>query len=225
MNSILIIEDDLDYGEILKQFLIDSGFSVELVSDSISGVNLIKENQYDLIISDLYLDKLNGAQVIDLVKMYNAESKTMMISNSTDSNDELKSLRVGADDFIKKDSTFEVILARVNNVLEKNKNKTKIKVLKSDAEEIELDKVNRIVYKQGKMVALTGMEFDLIAYFLAHKNELLSREVLIEKVWKIPLDSASIDLRAVDAHIKNLRSKLKISSILSVRGIGYRWYE
>lgn len=225
MDKILLIEDDKDYGSILSHMLSDAGYDVTRVESSITGLDMGKDNKYDLIICDLYLDKLSGSQIIEMIKMYRPEIKALIISNSSDTNDELKSLRVGANDFVKKDSPFEVILARVKNLISQDTVKTNFKVITSDAEGIEVDQENRLVKKDGKFIHLTNVEFDLLVYMLQHKNDLLSREILIEKVWKVPADSATVDLRTVDAHIKNLRSKLKLSSIFSVRGIGYRWYE
>lgn len=226
MEKILLIEDDKEYGEILEQMLSDTGYEVTRIEDSIEGLEYGKNNEYDLIISDLYLDKLTGAQVIEMIKMYRPDARVLMISNSVDTNDEIKSLRVGANDFVKKDSPFEVFLARVKNLIaKKSVSKTNFRMLSSETEGIEIDQQNRLVKKDGQFVHLTNVELDLLIYMLQHKNALLSRENLIENVWKVPVESSSIDLRTVDAHIKNLRRKLNLTSIFSVRGIGYRWYE
>lgn len=227
MNKLLYIEDDLDFARLVGDYLRESGFEVESCSDGVKAMDMIKNNKYDAIICDLNLDRLNGKQIVELAKKYDPSIKIVIFTCSDDEYDELSGLRVGADDFITKSSSFEVLLERIRKVLktETTEEENNENYLEGKKDEITVDVENRIVKKKGEIVELTKLELDLLIYFLKNKNILLSREKIYEDVWFVSLVSFDVDLRNIDAHVKNLRKKVGISSIASVRGIGYRWHE
>lgn len=225
MKRILFIEDDKNYASIITQVLRDSNYIVDHVDNSIDGLNYAKENEYDIALIDLYIDQLLGTQVLEIMKLNNTNLKTILISNSDNAKDELKSLQSGAVDFIKKDTSIEIFLERIKKTLDYKNTNPIVQMVKSDIENIEVDLIKRLAYKNNEVVHLTKIEFDMLAYFLMHKNESLSRPVLVKEVWKLPHEIDMLELRTVDTHVKNLKSKLQLSSIVSVRGIGYRWYE
>ena len=225
MKKILFIDDDPEYSMMIINFLKDLGYDVDYSQKSIDGLEMAKKNNYDLVISDLYMDKLNGNQIAEMLKMYRSETKVLILTNSTNPNDEVQGLRIGADDYVRKEAPFEVMFERIRRLIEVKQSNIVISNLKSNVENLDVDLINRVVRKDNNEIHLTMLEFDLLTFLLNNKNKLLSREQLIEKVWRVPADSLHVDLRTIDAHIKNLRSKLNISSIVSVRGIGYRWHE
>ncbi|MDF9866741.1 two-component system response regulator VanR [Bacilli bacterium PM5-3] len=225
MKKILFIDDDTEYARMIIDLLKELNYNVDYSSSSIEGLEMAKKINYDLVIADLYLDKLNGNQIAEMLKVYREDAKVIILTNSTNPSDEVRGLQVGVDDYVKKDVSFEILVERIKRLIQDKKTSMSIKTIKSDVEQIKIDRENRIVKKDDVEVHLTMLEFDLLVYLLKNKNQLLSREQIIEKVWKVPADSLHVDLRTVDAHIKNLRSKLALSSIVSVRGIGYRWHE
>ncbi|MDL2212145.1 response regulator transcription factor, partial [Erysipelotrichaceae bacterium OttesenSCG-928-M19] len=211
---------------LVVDYLEESGYFVEHICDSIEAINEIKKNNYDLVLSDLNLNKINGRQVVELVKKYDENIKIMILTCSTNEYDELSGLRVGADDYVTKESSFEVLVERIKNLLkDKKDNKIESTYLESKKDDIIVDEANRIVMKGNVEVDLTKLELDLLIYFLKNKNVLLSREKIYEDIWFVPLVSDDVDLRNIDAHVKNLQKKMTITSISSIRGIGYRWHE
>ena len=223
--KILYIEDDIQFADLIKKYLEKADFEVDTVDNSIVALNMIEESDYDLVLSDLNLEKLNGNQVVEMVKKYNPLIKVALFTCSKDQFDELVALKTGADDYIKKETSFEILVARLKRLIDETKVSDFVNVLTSESEDISINIKDRVVTKSGELIRLTKLEFDLLKYFLENKNALLSRKDIYENIWHTSLESADIDLRNIDSHIKNLRKKLDISSIVSIRSVGYRWYE
>ncbi|MDF9866503.1 DNA-binding response OmpR family regulator [Bacilli bacterium PM5-3] len=225
MKKILFIDDDKKYSLIIKEVLEKNDFIVDLAHTSFDGIELAKSNIYDVYIIDLYLDQFQGTQVCEIIKIDNPDAIVIYVSNSTESNDELKCLRTGGADFVSKESSIEVFIERIRKALiEKNKLQSK-KIIKSETENIEIDRIKGIVFKDNELVHLTSTEFRILILLLENKNEPVSRDEIIEDVWGIPYCEAEIEPRTIDTHVKNIKRKLKTKSIISVRGVGYRWYE
>ena len=226
MNKILFIDDDQDFGKVFSTLLRENEYEVEYASEAMVGLDLEKQNNYDLIIIDLYLEKFTGIQVAELIRSHNGKSRIMIMTNSIDDQDEVRALQLGIDEYLRKNTSFAVMLQRIKKVLETpTKNTEQIIILESKQEKIKVDIENHAVEKQDKIIHLTHLEFDLLVYLLKNRNVLVSRELILEKVWKLKQDEVFIDSRTVDVHIKNLRRKLNVSAIHSVRGLGYRWHE
>ncbi|MDL2211805.1 response regulator transcription factor [Erysipelotrichaceae bacterium OttesenSCG-928-M19] len=221
----LYIEDDFQFADLIKKYLEKADFEVDIVDDSIAALNMIKEKDYDLVLTDLNLEKLNGNQVVEMVKKHNPAIKVALFTCSKDQFDELQALKTGADDYIRKETSFEILVARLKRLINENHHRHFVSQLSSELEKITLNVKDRVTTKNGEMVSLTKLEFDLLKLFLENKNVLLSRRDIYENIWHTSLESADIDLRNIDSHIKNLRKKLDISAIVSIRSVGYRWHE
>lgn len=224
-TRILYIEDDVKFAELIKRYLEKADFIVDTIDNSIDALEMVKDTDYDLVLSDLNLEKLNGNQVIEMVKKHNPLIKVALFTSSKDQFAELTALKTGADDYIRKETSFEILIARLNRLVKENNLADNIHILTSVEEGIILNVKNRIVSKNNELVRLTKLEFDLLKYFLENKNTLLSRRDIYENIWHTSLNTIDIDLRNIDSHIKNLRKKLDISSIVSIRSVGYRWHE
>ena len=226
MNKILFIDDDIEFGKVFTELLQQNDFHVDFVTDVTSGLELEKNNEYELVIVDLYLEKFTGLQVVELIRAYNTKSKIMIMTNSVNDFDEVRALQLGVDEYLRKKSNFSLMLERITKVLNTPRKNTRYEMdLESKEEKITIDVENRIVEKDNENIDLTPLEFDLLVYLLRNKNMLLSRTEILENVWKLKKDEVFIDSRTVDVHIKNLRRKMNLNSIHSIRGSGYRWYE
>ncbi|MDF9867598.1 DNA-binding response OmpR family regulator [Bacilli bacterium PM5-3] len=226
MYKVLMIDDDTEYIDMLSDFIKDSGFDTTKANSAKEGLELEKDNNYDLIIIDLLLGAIRGTQVAEIIRKHNDESHIIILTNSISDEDEISSLQLGVDEYIKKNTSLNVIVHRLKNVLARgHANISKSNHLLSKNEKIKIDTVNKIVYKNDEFVDLTALEIELTSYFLEHKNELLTREQILKDVWLVDGDKVFIDSRTVDVHIKNIRKKLQLKNIQSIRGVGYRWYE
>lgn len=226
MNKILFIDDDTEFGETFSELLLDNGYDVDYINNVSEALKKEKEKGYDLIIIDLYLEKFTGVQVVELIRNHNNTSKIMIMTNSIDDQDEIRLLRLGIDEYLRKNTSFFVMLERIRKVLisQKSQNIDDL-ILQDKNEKVVVDINKHLVEKEGSNIYLTHLEYDLLIYLLKNKNVLLSRESILENVWKLKEEEVHIDSRTVDVHIKNLRRKLKVTAIHSIRGVGYRWYE
>ena len=226
MKKIILIDDNQQYLDIFEELLKLRDYEVEATSDVFNAIEKLKMNNYDLAIIDYYLPNLTGAQVVEVLRNYKIAIKTIILTSSNDYYNELRSLECGADEFIKKDTAFEVIFKRIEKVLRTGEDHLKTDYLiYSRAEKLEIDPYNRVAKREGEIIHLTITELDLLTYLIKNKNTVLTRDELIEGVWGISATTPELDLRVVDVHIKNIRCKLKINAINTVRGIGYRWNE
>lgn len=225
MKKIIFIENDEDYATIITDVLVNKGYEVEVVHSSLDAIQLMKKNSYDLAIIDMYIDSLTGLQLTELIRDMQISIRVMILTGSVSDEDEIKALQIGVDEYLRKSVSIAVMLERIARIFQVPKAMEVIKTLSSHNEGIELDPNERIVKKNGEVVHLTFLEFDLLYYFLQNKNKLLDRSQIFTNVWKVREDDVVADMRAVDTYVKNLRMKLNITSIYAVRGVGYRWYE
>ena len=226
MYNILFIDDDKDFGEIFTELLKENSYVIDYANKAMDGLALEKQKEYDLIILDLYLDKLTGIQMVELIRKHNSDSKIIILTNSAADQDELNGLQIGVDEYLRKNTSFEIMLQRIKSVLKnKTSNVNNSLLLFSKTENISVDTTNKLVKKDEELIRATQLEIDLLSYFLKNKNNLLKREDIFREVWKLAPDEVFISSRTVDVHVKNLRKKLNIKSIHSIRGLGYRWYE
>lgn len=226
MKKILLVEDDRDYAEIVQQLLEEVGYRVDVVYTAIDGLNKNKEIEYDLVITDLHLDSLNGMQVAELIKRDTPNVYIMMLTASVLDEDESKALYSGVDEYVRKSVSFSILLSRIDHLFSQRARETQqLPMLQSAKERLSVDLTERIVLKDEVEVPLTLLEYELLVCFLENKNKLLSRQDILKKVWKVEKEEANVDVRIIDTYIKNIRKKLNVTSIYSIRGIGYRWHE
>lgn len=227
MKKILLVEDDVDYAKILKNLLIEEKYIVDIVHTSVNALKRTNNISYDLVIVDLHLGTLNGIQLMELLRRANPGMKIMILTGSTLDQDEVVALQDGANEYVRKTIAFAVLIQRIEKLLHTNGENEYFsqQKLSSKFERIEMNPELREVTQDGNLVNLTQLEYDLLGYFLKNKNKPLSRANMFRDIWHLEVDVVSSDVRAIDTHVKNLRKKMKIKSIYTVRGIGYRWYE
>lgn len=221
MAKIILVEDQKEYREYLSQFLIKEGFNV---SDAITGIELLAKNKYDLIITDLHLDVVDGVRLIGTAKEIHPDIKTMIITDESANASELAALRVNVDVYLEKNRSIDVILAYVNKLIKKKKEVEKeLVVLHSKEEELTMDLKSHTVVHHGNLIDLTPKEFEVLRIFLTKMNSVVSRDEMISIVWNEEV--ISDDSRVVDVHVQKLREKLQTRVIQMVRGKGYKWFK
>ena len=224
MAKIILVEDQKEYREYLSQFLIKEGFNVNVASDAITGIELLAKNKYDLIITDLHLDVVDGVRLIGTAKEIHPDIKTMIITDESANASELAALRVNVGVYLEKNRSIDVILAYVNKLIKKKKEVEKeLVVLHSKEEELTMGLKSHMVVHHGNLIDLTPKEFEVLRIFLTKMNSVVSRDEMISIVWNEEV--ISDDSRVVDVHVQKLREKLQTRVIQMVRGKGYKWFE
>ena len=219
MTSILIVEDDTDICDFLQELLGDEGYEVQTANDGASALRIVGKSKPDLVLLDLILPKISGETVCRQLKKKFADLPILIISARGDKSDIVRGLELGADDYITKPFVEEELLARIKaNLRRVKKNNEDIKVA-----DLELNSKNFEVKRAGKLIQLTPKEYKLLQYLMINKNRILSREMILNRIW---LYSPDIESRAVDVYIGYLREKIdksfKNKLIHTVRGFGYK---
>ncbi|MCI9617663.1 MAG: response regulator transcription factor [Eubacterium sp.] len=214
MIEILVAEDDEIIQNLIKINLEKAGYLVSVADDGVQAAKLMDEKQFDLCLFDIMLPKIDGYELLDYAKTM--EYPVIFITAMGTTNDKVKGLRSGADDYITKPFEIVEMLARVENVLRRYK-KTKDIIVEDD---VTINLSSMQVTKGNECIDLTLKEFQLLVLLLNNKNVALYREVIYENVWESDYMGNS---RTVDLHIQRLRRKLKWEEkIESVYKVGYR---
>ena len=221
MYKILVVDDEPKIREVIREYAEFSGYEVTEAEDGMSAVGLCKLNDYDLIIMDIMMPKLDGFSACKEIKKIK-DIPTIMLSARGEEYDKLFGFELGIDDYVVKPFSPKELMARINAVLSR-KNATAApaqQTLKFDGLEINI--AARTVTVDGKKVELTPKEYDLLFYLARNVNVALSREKLITEVWGYDYYG---DDRTLDTHIKLLRRSLGDAAghIVTLRGVGYRF--
>ncbi len=228
MKKILIIEDDESIAKLQKDYLELADFEVTICSDGVSGLNEIKKNEYDLLIIDIMLPKLDGFDILKAISDHK-DMPVLLVSAKKEEIDKIKGLSLGADDYITKPFSPGELVARVKSHLSnyerlKNKFGNKQKVSKIIIGGLEIDKQSRQVFVNGREVNLAQKEFELLVYLAENPNIVFSRNHLFEKIWGL---DALGDISTVTVHIGRIRDKIETSPsnpqyVETVWGAGYK---
>ncbi|HEY5715293.1 MAG TPA: heavy metal response regulator transcription factor [Psychromonas sp.] len=218
---LLIVEDEQKTGEYLKKGLTESGFRVDLAINGIDGLHQAMTEEYDLIILDVMLPKLNGWQVLQTLRSSKINTPVLMLTARDQIEDRVKGLELGADDYLVKPFAFVELLARIRNILRRNNNishdETTLQI-----ENLQLDLLRRRVYRDNEAISLTAKEFSLLELLMQRRGEVLSRSLIASQVWDMNFDS---DTNVIDVAIRRLRNKVdkpfEPKLIHTIRGMGY----
>ncbi|HEV2339746.1 MAG TPA: response regulator transcription factor [Patescibacteria group bacterium] len=216
MQRILIIEDDTGIQEYIKDLLSENGYRIETSSDGISAFDMLKKNPVDLVILDLGLPKITGEALCrDIRKKFPHVPIVILTARDTTA-DVVKGLNLGADDYITKPFEADILLARVKARLRSQQEPI------LEADDLQLNTKTYEVKRAGKTITLSPHEFKLLQYFLNNKDQVLTREMILNRVWQY---SYEVDSRVVDVYVGYLRKKIDVpfqkKLIQSVRGFGY----
>lgn len=215
---VLVIEDEEKLCEFIKRGLEEEGYEVEACFDGDSGLKLLNERDYDIVLLDLMIPGIDGLSLLKEMRAKGIDTPVLIITAKTSKEDIVRGLDSGSDDYLTKPFSFEELLARMRALLRRAK-KEKAYVLEYKG--LSLDAYTRKLSVSGKDVFLTEKEFLILEYMLRNSEKILSREEIANYVWGGRLDSTNI----VDVYVNFLRKKIEPISrkryIHTVRGIGY----
>lgn len=223
MYRILIVDDEAKIREVLAEYAEFEGFASDQAADGMEAVNKCKNEDYDLILMDIMMPKLDGYSAVKEIRKFK-DIPVIMLSARGEEYDKLFGFEIGADDYVVKPFSPKEVMARVNAVLKRNAQAKSPKqnnaVLKFEG--LEIDMLGRNVFVDGVKAELTPKEYELLFYMVNNKDIALSREKLLSDVWGYDFYG---DDRTVDTHIKMLRSNLKEyrKFIVTLRGMGYKF--
>lgn len=214
---ILIVDDEILIRNVIKEYLKLENFTYDEADNGQTAIDLVKNNNYDCILMDIMMPKLDGYSAIKEIKKI-SDAKIIVLSARTEEFDKLSGFDLGIDDYVTKPFSPKELIARIKAVTKRNKINTQDIVVGN----IKLDELSRTVFIDKKEVELTHTQFDLLTLFLKNENIVFTREMIIDKIWGYTYEAED---RTIDAHIKLLRVKLgkHKNSIKTVRGVGYKF--
>ena len=223
-ETILIIEDEKNIVELVKYNLEQEGFRVLTATRGNAGLETDLRERPALVILDLMLPEMNGLEICKTLKRNDktrAISIIMLTAKGAES-DKVVGLELGADDYVTKPFSPRELVARVKAVLRRSQEKASEEILKCGT--IELDVTKHELRLKGRPVEITAKEFELLRVLMSSRERVLTREVLLSKVWGYE-NSVNIETRTVDMHIGQLRKKIgkEAARIVTVKSIGYRF--
>lgn len=218
MQKILVVEDDLDIQELLKNFLQEAGYSIVLANDGVEALSIFSDVQFDLILLDIMLPKIDGFAVCELIRKQ-SQVPIIMLTALNGEEEQIRGLDMQVDDYITKPFSMPVLIRKIAVVLRRS-------IISQNQEHqtvayknliLDLDSYSALV--NGKSYELTQREFEILRELLLNQGRVLTRQILLERLWKYDFYG---DERVIDTHIKNLRKKLGIDFIQTIRGVGYK---
>lgn len=216
---ILVVEDEKEIADGISHILCKTGYQVDCVYDGESGLEYILSGIYDLILLDLMLPKLNGIDVVKKVRTENMAVPIIMLTAKSQVDDKIQGLNSGADDYVIKPFDKGELLARIGARLRKQAKENDGRI---SAFDIAINPSNYMLEKESKSIKLSKIEYQLIEYFMMNKNHILSKEMIINKIWGY---NDETDYNNIEVYVSFLRKKLRFvqaeAVIATKKGIGY----
>ena len=217
--KILLAEDEVDLNNVVTRYLKKNGYSVDSVLDGEEALDYLEYGEYDLVILDIMMPKVDGFEVIKKLRNKGNHTSILMLTARDSADDKVKGLDLGADDYIVKPFDFNELLARIRAVVRRKYGNSSNRLVIGD---LILDTSEKSVTRAGKQIELTGKEYEVLEYLMQSKNRILSREQIKEHVWDFDYEG---DSNIIDVLIKNIRKKIDIETgkqiIYTKRGLGY----
>ena len=216
-TKILIVEDEIDIREGISEYLSEVGYDVMVAEDGQEGIDLFKSNEFDLVLLDIRLPKINGFGVLSQIREI-SDVPVMMLTAMTDDYSQIMSFNEKADDYITKPFSVVVLHKRIEALQRRIQGRQQNN--KWIYKDVEVDFLGFCAKKDNNPVDLKPKEIKLLELLIKHKNQVLTRNQMLDSLWEI--DEAPAD-RVIDVYIKNLRKKLDLDCITTVKGIGYKF--
>ena len=218
---ILIAEDDAPLATVIAQAFKSEGHVAEVACDGHDALQRMQKEEFDFLILDLNLPIISGSEVLHQVRGKNPDVPILILTATDEVAERVTCLDAGADDYLTKPFSFSELSARVRAVL-RRKNQPGQAYLK--VADLELDYMQRTVHRGGRVIELTPKEFALLEYFMRNPGKHITRNMIIEHVWKLSPDTMT---NVVDVYVNYLRKKIdegaKVKLICTVRGVGYEF--
>jgi DNA-binding response OmpR family regulator len=216
---LLVVEDETRMASLLKKGLAEEGYAVTLAADGTAGLSMAQSNEFDLILLDVMLPGLDGFTVARRLRADGLRTPILMLTARDASPDIVRGLDLGADDYLTKPFSFEVLLARIRALLRRGPATQDVHL---EVGTVRLDPASRQVSRAGETVALTRTEFLLLEFLMRRAGQVVPRATLIEGVWGYDRD---VENNTLDTFIRLLRTKVEGTDgpklIHTVRGVGY----
>ena len=222
MAHILVVDDEINIRKVVREYAEFEGYEVTEAENGMEAVNLCHDNDYDLIIMDVMMPRLDGYSACKEIHK-NKSIPVIMLSARGEEYDKLFGFEIGVDDYVVKPFSPKELMARVKVVLKRSaRQENDTQLDKYVFEGLEVDISGREVYVNGEKASMTPKEYDLLFYLVKNKNIALTRDKLLEEVWGYDFFG---DDRTVDTHIKMLRNSLGEyrKFIVTLRGMGYKF--
>lgn len=217
---ILLVEDEKKLSDAIKKGLSEKGFAVDQAYDGEEGLYLAQSEQYDVIILDVMLPKLDGIEVCKKIREAHGEAAVLMLTARSKTDEKVVGLNAGADDYLTKPFEFAELHARILALLRRSYRQTETVIKTAD---LEVDPHKHSVSRAGKKISLTPKEFSIVELLARNKDQVVTRTQIIEHTWDYNFESMS---NVVDVFITTLRKKIdggfKKKLLQTVHGVGYK---
>ncbi len=224
-KNILLVEDDPNFGIVLRDYLNLNGFQVTLAKNGMEGFDRYKKGDYDLCILDVMMPYKDGYTLAKEIREDNTSVPIIFLTAKSMKEDVLQGYKVGADDFLNKPFDSEVLLAKIKTLLKRKSSETTVSQKQTDFQigDFHLNaKLRFLTYKKEDPIKLSPKENDLLKLLALHLNDLMSRELALTQIWR---DDNYFTSRSMDVYIAKLRKYLKQDpkvEILNIHGEGFR---
>lgn len=216
---ILIVEDEKKVAEFIRHGLREEGYAADVANDGEQGYFMATDNEYDLILLDVMLPRMDGVSLCRKLRGDGVEIPILMLTAKDEVRDKVKGLDAGADDYLTKPFAFEELLARIRALLRKRyaHHDTRLQI-----DDLVLDMINHKAHRAGKEIELTAKEYTLLEYLMRNAGTVVTRTMIAEHVWDINFDTFT---NVIDVYINYLRNKIdrdhERKLIQTIRGRGY----
>lgn len=217
-KTILIIEDEKAIQNIIKAFLEDAGYTTVLAYDGLEGIEQFHKCSPDLVLLDLMLPKIDGFVVCELIRK-ESSIPVIMLTARDDDDSQIKGFDALADDYITKPFTMPLVMRRIEAVLRRTEQGNQTENTVIHYKNISLDIDSFTVLVNGENISLTTREFEILKLLLENQGRVFTRDNLLNTIWGYDYFG---DAKIVNTHIKNIRRKLGVDYIDTIRGVGYK---
>ncbi len=218
--NILIVEDDRQTASFIQKGLMESGYVVDHAADGEDGLHFALNGAYDALIVDRMLPKRDGLSIIKQLRLQGMQTPVLILSALGEVDSRVEGLRAGGDDYLVKPYAFSELLARLQALLRRTQPVQEQTILK--VRDLEMDLLKRRVTRNGMVINLQPREFNLLEYLMRHAGQVVTRTMLLEKVWDYHFDPQT---NVIDVHVSRLRSKIDkdfdTPLLHTIRGAGY----
>ena len=225
IKQILLVEDDDNFGTVLRDYLQLNGYKVVLTRNGLEGFEKFKKNEFDICILDVMMPYKDGYTLAKEIREDNTSVPIIFLTAKSMKEDVLQGYKVGADDFLNKPFDSEVLLAKIKTLLKRKSSQTTVSQKQTDFQigDFHLNaKLRFLTYKKEDPIKLSPKENDLLKLLALHLNDLMPRELALTQIWR---DDNYFTSRSMDVYIAKLRKYLKQDSkveILNIHGEGFR---
>lgn len=214
MKRILVVEDEREIVDLISELLSEEGYIVDSAEDGVAGLSRFEHENYDLVISDVMMDRMDGFKFVERLRTLSTVP-ILMLTALSEEYDEIKGFKLGVNDYVTKPFSMSILLLRVQVLLNNTAQETSF----HDGD-LYLDYPAYIAYYKDQRVDLTLKEYEVLKYLVSNLDRVFSREQIIYAVWGFDYHG---DFRNVDTHIKNIRRKIPNEKIKTVKGLGYKY--